>query len=105
MATTTIKRDWRYQEVRCYLNIARGWKGYGDIQKSIHFAEKALAISDGSGYLYYAMRARQILSTLITDDVARSRHQRVSEALARSLSASLAPEDAKSFLSRNHVSK
>ena len=105
LAASTIKRDWKYQKVRCYLNIARGWKGINDHPKAILFAEKALSISDGSGYRYYSMRARQILSTLVMDDVVRARHQRVSEALGRSLSASLPSDDAVSFLSRNKISK
>ena len=85
------------------MNIARAWKACEDIKTSVEFAKGALAIANQSGYRYYAMRSRQLLSTVVADPVERSRHHSIAESLTRSLASSLSKMDAESFLARNMV--
>ena len=35
LAAAQVKPNRKFQEVRCMLNIARGWKAVGDIEKSV----------------------------------------------------------------------
>ena len=85
------------------LNIARGWTSVGDHEKAITFGNQALAMANKSGYRYYAMRSRHLLSTLVTDEKQRMRHQSIANSLVRSLASSLSKMDAESFLARNMV--
>ncbi len=103
IAAQRIKPNRKFQEVRCLLNIARAWKTCGNSEQSIHFANGALAIANKSGYRYYAMRSRQLLSTLVVNPKDRMRHHAIAESLTRSLAASLSKVDAESFLARNMV--
>ncbi len=100
-AVTLVKPNRKFQEVRCMLNIARGWKAVGYTEQAVHYGNLALALANQSGYRYYAMRSRQLLSTVVSDSVLRSRHHSIAEALTRSLASSLSKSDATSFLSRN----
>ena len=50
------------------LNIARGWTAVGNTEKAISFGNQALAMANKSGYRYYAMRSRHLLSTLVIDE-------------------------------------
>ena len=104
MAHQSIKPNRRFQEVRCMLNIARGWCAVGNTEQAISFANEALAMANKSGYRYYAMRSRHLLSTLVTDDKQRLRHQSIADSLVRSLASSLSKMDSESFLARNMVS-
>lgn len=103
IAHKRIKPNRKFQEVRCFLNIARAWKVCGEPDKAIEFGKASLAIANQSGYRYYAMRSRQLLSTLVTDDTERARHQSIASSLTRSLAASLSKMDAESFSARNLV--
>ena len=101
LANKRIKPNRKFQEVRCLLNIARAWKACEDIPNAVEFAKGALAIANQSGYRYYAMRSRQLLSTVVIDPIERSRHHSIAESLTRSLASSLSKMDAESFLARN----
>ena len=85
------------------LNIARGWSAVGNVEQAISFANDALAMANKSGYRYYAMRSRHLLSTLVIDEKQRLRHQSIADSLVRSLASSLSKMDAESFLARNMV--
>jgi len=103
LAKERIKPNRKFQEVRCMLNIARGWTSVGNRNKAIHFANEALAMANKSGYRYYAMRSRHLLSTLVPDEKLRLRHQSIADSLVKSLASSLSKMDAESFLTRNMV--
>ena len=102
-AVAHLKRQWKHQEVRCFLNISRAWIACENNNEALIFAQKALAISGSSGYRYYAMRARQILAVITPDPVERARHQRVAKALTRSLAASLDGKNSQFFIERHRV--
>ena len=102
-AANQVNENRKFQEVRCLLNIARGWKAVNEIKLSIQFAEKALAIANQCGYRYYAMRSRQLLSTIVSDPTQQKRHANIAQSLTRSLASSLSKSDADSFLSRNMI--
>ena len=55
-------RSWIHQKARCHLEIARVWYQLGEREKSEHSAAQALNISDNSGYRFYSLQARIILS-------------------------------------------
>lgn len=93
-------RSWPHQRLRQLLNTARAWGLVGRVETAAELADTALRLADSCGYRYYAMRARQILTEVLPNEAAVSRHRRVAEALARSLAASLSQEDGASFLSR-----
>ena len=103
LASKRIKPNRKFQEVRCLLNIARAWKASDNTKNAVNFAKDALAIANQSGYRYYAMRSRQLLSTVVVDPVESSRHHSIAESLTRSLASSLSKMDAESFLARNMV--
>ena len=94
-------RSWFHQQARCYLNIARTLHLLGERERALQNAKKALDIADSSGYRFYAMRARQILSVISYTEEEKSRHLRIADSLSRSLAANLASQDADSFLARN----
>ena len=89
---------WPHQEVRRLLNVARVRQMLGDEAEAVEPADQALRIADSCGYRYYAMRARKLLSRVLTDEAMVARHERVTTALARSLAANLGKEDSESFL-------
>ncbi len=91
-------RRWPFQKVRTFLNIARAHEEMGELPQAAAAAEEALAIADASGFRYYALRAREVAARTVADEVAAARHRRVVRALARSLAANLAREDAERFL-------
>ena len=66
-------------------------------------AEEALRLADSCGYRHYAMRARRLIMHCTEDEVIISRHQRVAEALTRSLAANLSREDSLAFMSIHGV--
>ena len=103
LAEQRIKPNRKFQEVRCMLNIARGWTAVGNTERAINFGNQALAMANKSGYRYYAMRSRHLLSTLVIDEKQRVRHQSIANSLVRSLASSLSKMDAESFLARNMV--
>ena len=100
-ATIEEGRAWRHQEARCHLNIARSWWALNDLDRAHQEASAALKISDASGYRFYSMRARQILSAVAPSEDDQMRHKRIAESLAKSLSANLSQQDAESFMARN----
>jgi len=91
-------RTWPHQKVRANLNLARAYLLMNVPDEAATLAEEALRISDGCGYRHYAMRARLVIMQASEDEPAVARHQRVSQALARSLAANLSREDASAFL-------
>lgn len=103
LAKQRIKPNRKFQEVRCMLNIARGWSAVGKTQEAVSFANEALVMANKSGYRYYAMRSRHLLSTLVEDEKQRLRHLSIADSLVRSLASSLSKMDAESFLARNMV--
>jgi len=94
---------WPHQLARLGLNVARALAVLGEREKAFSRAEDALQISDRCGFRYYAMRARQLCARLGSDEALVKRHQRVAEALARSLAANLPREDAARFLAGQRV--
>lgn len=90
-----------HQAIRFYLNLGRAWLLLNEQQKAQEAAAKALNMSDDSGYRFYAMHARQILSKCSLDDESSNRHKQIALALLRSLSANIGEEYRKSFLARN----
>jgi len=99
-AQTVPGRQWPHQAVRVQLNLARGYEDLGDLVRATALAEQALRLADASGYRLYAMRARLIAARSAADANVRARHQRVGDALARSLAANLPREDAAGFMAR-----
>ncbi|MCB9779660.1 MAG: protein kinase [Alphaproteobacteria bacterium] len=93
-------RHWPHQRIRMLLNVARAEEDLGEAHAAAVMAEEALRLADASGYRLYAMRARQIAARTVADEAGRARHQRVAEALARSLAANLPREDAEGFMAR-----
>lgn len=98
-------QDWKHQRARFSLNLARAWLLLDEHPRARLAAEEALDISDNSGYRFYAMRARQILSKCSEDEDKAKRHARIALALLRSLSANIGEEYRKSFLARNEMFK
>lgn len=72
-------------------------------QEALQLAEEALRLADSSGYRHYAMRARKLITQCTSDEVVIARHQRVAEALTRSLAANLSREDAGAFMKMHGV--
>ena len=93
-------RRWPHQQVRVLLNSARTHQLLGRVDTAAQLAEEGLEIADNSGFRYYAMRARQILTANASADDVRTRHLRVARSLARSLSANLSREDSETFMAR-----
>mgnify|MGYP001265676458 CR=1 FL=1 len=96
-------RPWPGQRARTNLNLARAYLMMDAPDQALSLSEEALRLSDASGYRHYAMRARQLIIACTDDDVSIARHQRVSEALARSLAANLSREDAGAFMRMHGV--
>ena len=97
-------RPWPQQKVRANLNLARAYLLLDAPGEALSLAEEALRISDSSGYRHYAMRARRVIMVASNDEAVIARHQRVAQALARSLAANLSREDAAAFLEMHGVS-
>jgi len=97
-AESIAERRWSYQVVRVQLNMAKAHELLGDREKTAELAAEALRIADASGYRHYAMRARQIVARTTEDPAIAEKQRRVAEALARSLAATLPPEQSRSFL-------
>ena len=87
-----------------FIKYCSSWKAVNGIKLSIQFAEKALAIANQCGYRYYAMRSRQLLSTIVSDPTQQKRHANIAQSLTRSLASSLSKSDADSFLSPQYDS-
>ena len=102
-SVAAVGRPWPGQRVRSNLNLARATLLLDAPSEALNFAEEALRLSDASGYRHYAMRARYLIMRCTDDDVTIARHQRVAEALARSLAANLSREDASAFLAMHGV--
>ena len=102
-SVAAVGRPWPGQRVRSNLNLARATLLLDAPSEALNFAEEALRLSDASGYRHYAMRARYLIMQCTDDDVTIARHQRVAEALARSLAANLSREDASAFLAMHGV--
>jgi tetratricopeptide (TPR) repeat protein len=103
MANQVETRPWPGQRARTNLNLARTYRLLDANEEALALAEEALRLSDASGYRHYAMRARQLIIECTEDEVIIARHQRVAEALARSLAGNLSREDAQAFLSIHGV--
>lgn len=96
-------RRWPHQQVRVNLNLARVYELLGESADARERADEALRTADASGFRFYAMRARQMLARVTEDARLAARHARVGDALARSLAANLAREDAAVFLEAQGV--
>jgi tetratricopeptide (TPR) repeat protein len=103
LASRSEVRAWPGQRARANLNLARVYRLLDAREQGLRLAEEALRMADASGYRHYAMRARQLIIECTDDEVVIARHRRVAEALARSLAANLAREDAASFLKMHGV--
>ncbi len=93
-------RRWPHQRIRVLLNVGRAHEVLGEADRAADLADEALRLADASGYRLYAMRARQVAARTVADEATRARHQRVADALARSLAANLPRDDAASFMAR-----
>jgi len=102
-AVNQVGRAWPGQQVRTNLNLARAYILLDAPTEAMGLAEEALRIADSSGYRHYAMRARRVIMSATSDEVVIARHQRVAEALARSLAANLGREDGTAFLRMHGV--
>ncbi len=96
-------RRWPHQQVRLNLNLARVHELLGEPGEARDRADEALRTADASGFRFYAMRARQLLARVTEDERLAARHARVGDALARSLAANLARDDAAVFLDAQGV--
>jgi tetratricopeptide (TPR) repeat protein len=103
VAASLTTRAWPGQRVRTNLNLARAYQLLDAPAEAMKLAEEGLRIADASGYRHYAMRARRLIMDITEDETVISRHQRVAEALARSLAANLDREDADVFLRMHGV--
>ncbi|MEC7987542.1 MAG: protein kinase [Myxococcota bacterium] len=91
-------KTWLHQKARCYLEIAKAWLAMDHKEQAEKNAAQALGIADNSGYRFYALQARIILSRTLSSKTKRERHTRIAQSLSKSLSANLSPSDAQSFL-------
>jgi len=98
-------RQWPHQKARLQLNLARAYEQLGEDKRALDCAEAGLRLADACGFRYYAMRARQVLSRVQPDEVARGRHLRVASALARSLAAGMPRADMERFLDHQGVKR
>ena len=103
LARQVETRPWPGQRARTNLNLARAYLIMDAPDQALSLAEEALRLADSSGYRHYAMRARQLIINCTEDEVSIARHQRVAEALARSLAANLGREDAAAFMKMHGV--
>jgi hypothetical protein len=94
-------RSWIHQKARCHLEIARVWQHIGNREKAEYSAAQALNISDNSGYRFYSLQARIILSKTLVSTTKKDRHARIARSLCKSLSANLSSTDAQRFLTRH----
>jgi tetratricopeptide (TPR) repeat protein len=90
---------WPHVQVRTDLAWARARRLLGDDADAGRLFKGALEIAESNGYRYYQLKAHHALIALTEGDE-RSRHQRVAQSLARSLSASLPRKDANGFTAR-----
>jgi len=98
-------RQWPQQKCRLQLNLARAYEATGESAVALEAAEIGLRIAESCGFRYYAMRARQVLARLQSDEAAQARHLRVASALARSLAVGLSREDLQQFLEHQGVKR
>ncbi|MFZ5475250.1 MAG: protein kinase domain-containing protein [Myxococcota bacterium] len=89
---------WPYQECRLDLVLARVYAAMGNPAEATRRAEAAVRRADACGFRFYALKGHRIAANHSTDEAAVARHRRVADALARSLAANLAREDAERFL-------
>jgi hypothetical protein len=100
-ATSWAGRCWPYQEARLDLALARATAAMGDRAEATRHAEAAVRKADACGFRLYALKGHRIAAATSDDDATIARHRRVADALARSLAANLAREDAERFLERD----
>ncbi|MBN1335271.1 MAG: hypothetical protein JXB39_04875, partial [Deltaproteobacteria bacterium] len=92
-------RRWPLNLCRLDVIVARALLGVGEREAAEVRARAALERAEAAGYRFYTMKAHALLARIVQDSPTSDHHRRVSEALARSLAAALAPEDALAFLS------
>ncbi len=91
-------RQWSLHLVRTDLSVGRALAAVGRIGQALGRVDRALKRADAAGYRFYTFKARTLLGGIAQDPADVDRNQRVARALARSLAANLASEDARSFL-------
>jgi tetratricopeptide (TPR) repeat protein len=96
-------RPWPGQSARAKLSLARAYLLLDKKEEAMELSEEALRLADSCGYRHYAMRARRLIMHCTDDEVIISRHQRVAEALTRSLAANLSREDSFAFMTIHGV--
>ncbi len=94
---------WPYQEARFDLVLARVYAALGDFPEATRRAEAAIRRGDACGFRLYTLKGHQVAAACSQDEAAVARHRRVADALARSLAANLAREDAERFLDVHFV--
>jgi len=94
-------RSWMHQKARCHLELAKIWHLMSFREQAERSAAQALYISDNSGYRFFALKARLILSQTLISTTKKERHARIAKSLSKSLSANLSSADAQRFLTRH----
>ncbi len=98
-STEGQERRWPLHTCRVAIIAARTLALAGLEGEAMGQARSALEVSEAAGYRFYCFQARKLMAQLDADSIAARRHQRVAQALARSLAANLVAEDARTFLS------
>lgn len=92
--------QWPHMQVRTDIAWGRTQAVLGDRPRALASLEAALQGAEANGFRYYQLLAHHELARICDDPARRVRHERVAQALARSLAANLSPDDGRSFLER-----
>jgi tetratricopeptide (TPR) repeat protein len=102
LARTAIADDaWPHIRVRTGLAIAQAHISLGQRAQAEAILLDTLQLAEANGYRFHQLQAQHELVQVTDDEAERTRHERVAQALARSLSAGLAAEDSRGFLARH----
>jgi serine/threonine protein kinase/tetratricopeptide (TPR) repeat protein len=92
-------RRWPYIQIRTDLAMAQAWKSLGENDTAREHLQHALQLAEANSYRYYQLLAHHGLQPIAQTPKGATRHQRVAQALARSIAANLPGADSKSFRS------
>lgn len=101
LAATSARSQWPHVQIRT--DLARGEAEWAldDGPAAVASWRRALEQAEATSLRTFQLKAHHALAQAEADESSRARHRRIAVGLARALAGSLAPDDARAFLSRN----
>ncbi|NCG20614.1 MAG: AAA family ATPase, partial [Rhodobacterales bacterium] len=93
--------SWPHVQMRSQIALGRVLRLLGRVDEARGQFQLALEGAESAGFRYFQLLAHHGLVTVTADPAAKARHQRVAQAMSRSLSANLPKEHAERFVRRN----